>query len=339
MRAARAPSRRTNMTSLSARSAATHVTLAGMTLGSLLFGGASPTRAECLGLSLPPPQQLNICRKLIEDLTVPPVFSLDPTCNVSGLECLLLPECCVPGACLGLPECVVTKQVVQTAGYIAHAGDVYCGTQDISPEQLVSDLANDRLPDLTTLATGGVNSVLYKFAGAYVDSLECKASGIGSFRTVAESIMMLDGFPNKFTTADVDSVRILPHRESGVLDLPKDGYDAITLGSLVIVRDELYDALVNSSWDWPTVVVGEINQVNDDAMFTLIHELVHVRQYRELGREKFMNSYLRDAVVNGYANADFEQEAYSVSDKPDSWCEGAVQAARDANKIPSSRRR
>jgi hypothetical protein len=305
------------------------LSLAGLTIALLSLGASSAAHAECLGIPLPEPQQLNICRELVEDLVVPPVVSLEPNCDL-GLFCALTPHCCIPGACLAFPECVVTKEVVKAAGYVAHAGDVYCGLQDISPEQLVSDLVDDRIPDPTTIATGGVNSVLYTVAGAYVDTLECKASALGSFKNIAKTIMTLPGFPGSFADIDLDNVRILPKRESGVLNLPKDGYDAITLGSLVILQDELYDALVGTDWFWPAVVL-EWTDVMDRSMFTMIHELVHVRQYRELGREQFMNVYLRDAVLNGYANADFEEEAYSVSGRQDSWCEGAVQQARQEN--------
>jgi hypothetical protein len=292
------------------------------------------THAECLGIPLPEPQELNICRTLIEDLVVPPVISSQLTCDVSGFECIFLPECCIPAACLGLPECVTTQQIVQAASYVAHAGDLYCGTQDITPENLVTDIENNRIPDLTSLSTGGTNSVLYAAAGAYIDTLECQASALGGFKSVATVLMMQPDFPQKFTQVDIDNVRILPQRQSGVLNLPKDGYDAITLGTLVFLRDELYDAIMNAEWSWPDVVLDPINSVNDTAMYTMIHELVHVRQYRELGRETFLNQYLPDALLNGYANADFEQEAYSVSGQDGSWCETTVAAARLANQIP-----
>jgi hypothetical protein len=305
----------------------------GAILGSLLFGMAPQAHAECLGIPLPEPKQLNICRTLIEDLVVPPVITAQLTCNVSGFECIFLPECCVPAACLALPECFTTEQVVQAASYIAHAGDLYCGTQDISPEQLVSDLANDRIPDVTSLSTGGLNSVLYESAGAYIDTLECQASELGGFKSVATVLMTQPDFPQKFTQVDIDNARILPQRQSGVLNLPKDGYDAITLGTLVFLRDELYDSLMNDEWGWPEVVLDPISSVKDEAMYTMIHELVHVRQYRELGRETFLNQYLPDAILNGYAQADFEEEAYSVSGHDDSWCETTVVAAREANRM------
>lgn len=49
-------------------------------------------------------------------------------------------------------------------------------------------------------------------------------------------------------------------------------------------------------------------------LLTMMHELVHVRQYRELGRENFLNSYLYEVLAQGYADAAFEAEAYDFSD-------------------------
>lgn len=271
---------------------------------------------------LPPPKDLNICRALVEDLVLPPVVTLQPQCNVNGIECVFLPHCCVPGACLGFPECVTTKQVVEAAKVIAHAGETYCGVQEITPEHFVTDVVNDRFPDQTTLSTGGANSLLYTVAGSYIDYLECSAQPLsGNVRDTVGRVMGLSSFPNLFTQADVDRARILPHRDSGVLGLPKDGYDAITLDSLVILQDNLYDALASGDVSYDRVARGEATPDESRAFYVIVHELVHVRQYRELGRETFANQYLRDALVNGYADVSFEQEAYSVSGHDDSWLE------------------
>jgi hypothetical protein len=299
-----------------------------------LLAAPAAVHAECLGLTPPKPQQLNICRALVEDLLVPPVVTLDPTCGISGIECLALPHCCVPGVCLGFPECVVTKEVIKAAGYVAHAGDVYCGVQDIEPDQLISDLVNDRIPDPTTLASGGTNSVLYTIAGAYVDGLECSAKRLpDSFGGLAQVVMSWPGFDGKYADIDID-VDILPHRDSGVLDLPREGYDAITLGTLIFVQDDIYDTLFNVRWSYGELIGRHPVPMNDRAFFTIIHELVHARQYRELGREEFLNHYLRDALVNGYASVEFEEEAYSVSGHGDSWCEQSVAGFRMAAGNP-----
>jgi hypothetical protein len=279
--------------------------------------------AECLGLEIPAPKDLNVCRQLVEDLVVPPVVSFKPNCNISGFECLALPHCCLPGACLAFPECVVTDKVIEAAGYIAHAGDVYCGVQEISAEHLVDDIVNNRLPDPVQLATGGADSVLYTHAGAYLDTLECGASELPpNFADAIRIVMGLSGFNGAFTDADLSRVRILPKRDSGVLNLPKDGYNAITLDSLVFLQDELYDAIMNWQSDtWIDLLAGRLKHEDPQgkALETMTHELVHVRQYRELGREAFLNNYFVDAAANGYEQDAFEQEAYAVAGRDWSW--------------------
>ncbi len=279
-------------------------------------------QVECNTPLIPPPKDLNVCRTLVEDLILPPVVTAQPSCTVSGLECAFLPHCCVPGVCLTFPECVTTKQVAEGAKILAHAGEVYCGPQEITPEHFMEDVENDRFPDPVTLSTGGLNSVLYTVAGSYVDMLECKGQPLSdTVRAAAAAVMSLPGFSGLFGDSELDRAHILPKRDSGVLNLPRDGYNAITLDSLIILQDNLYDALASGKVSFDRVMQGRATWDETEAFFTIMHELVHVRQYRELGREQFLNGYLRDALVNGYAGVAFELEAYTVSGHCESWLE------------------
>jgi hypothetical protein len=186
----------------------------------------------------------------------------------------------------------------------------------------VDDLKNNRFPDLVTLSTGGVNSVLYTVAGSYIDGLECKAQPLSdTVKAAAHAVMALEGFPGLFGDSELDRAHILPQRASGVLGLPKEGYGAITLDSLILLQDYQYDALASGDISFDRVVQGRATSAEVDAFYTIMHELVHVRQYRELGREQFLNTYLPDAVVNGYAGVGLEDEAYSMSGHCGSWLE------------------
>jgi hypothetical protein len=275
---------------------------------------AENARAECRGLTVPPPEDLNVCRSLVEDLVIPPVIRLEPTCNIEGAECLLLPHCCVPGACLGFPECVITEQIIEKAEQVFHAGDTYCDVDEVSGHQLLVDFIDKRIADPATLATGGASSVIVKHAGAELDEIACKhAIGLEGFKEIVHGFMALSDFPgDAFSDVDVEAASVVSKRDSG-LPIPVDGYAAITLGSLIVVEDYIYDTLVNVSWNWP----GSVKTWDDKHMFvllTMMHELVHVRQYRELGRENFLNSYLHEVLAEGYADAAFEAEAYDFSD-------------------------
>jgi hypothetical protein len=56
----------------------------------------------------------------------------------------------------------------------------------------------------------------------------------------------------------------------------------------------------------------------------LAHEFVHVTQYERLGREGFLQEYIRQIAAHGYPNAPFEQEAEAK----------AITACRDAGVRP-----
>ena len=56
----------------------------------------------------------------------------------------------------------------------------------------------------------------------------------------------------------------------------------------------------------------------------LAHEFVHVAQYERLGREAFLEEYIRQIAEHGYQNAPFELEAEAK----------AIKACRDAKIAP-----
>jgi hypothetical protein len=284
-----------------AKGAITMVGIAGM-----ITSLSSPARAECLGLGLPPPADLNICRQLVEDLLIPPVVRFEPYCKVSGFGCFTRPHCCVPGACLLSPSCVAMQQIEEVAGYVVHAGDLYCGVQELAPEQVLSDLIADRFPDPGPLSEGGF---LVDVAAAYVDGLECRASALSPALFAALNVIMATpGFPDAFTNLDLERARIIPRRDSGVLHLPPSGESGITLGSLIFLTDELFDTLY--SWEGDIACMSYDEQY---ALSTLAHEVTHVRQYRELGREKFIDQYLVQSLKGTQGNA-FEVEAEALED-------------------------
>lgn len=68
------------------------------------------------------------------------------------------------------------------------------------------------------------------------------------------------------------------------------GISAITFGKFIIYFDEIREDVV-------------------------VHELVHVKQYRELGVFKFLYRYLKEIYNHGYRWNIFELEAYNIQDK------------------------
>jgi hypothetical protein len=278
-----------------------------------MFGAKA--EAACLGLTFPPPESLNICKTLLTDLVVPPVKS----CGHCGWW---TPECCLPGSCLAFPECTI----ITAAGYIKSAGDLYCNTQDINRATFISDVRNSlyRANGSVTLASGGTSSPLFMIGGYYVDVLECAASTLSTnLQDVVKQIATLPNAPSDiYQSVDVSGVRILNRSYSGASEFLRDGYAGITLGTLVILSDDRFNLLKNWSYTWSDLAWGRVPDQAKAALYVLVHELVHVRQYREAGgREAFLNTYLEQALLYGYSSAPFEERAYAIGD----WAQSAAQ--------------
>lgn len=266
------------------------------------FGASTPANAACLGLELPSPQTTNICRVLLEDTIVPPVYDC-------GHCAWYAPECCIPGSCLVFPHCLILEQ----AGYVIHAGDLSCSLESISSTDVFRDLS-DQLIDPGSLVTGGTSSYLYLVGGAQIDKLECAGSELEpELAAVLSELIDLPAMDQAFEAIDIDRVTIVERSVTGGSIFLRPNFSAITLGTLVILQDGLNATLAGWSVDWHDVVWGNTDSVHLQALRTMTHELVHVRQYREVGREAFLNEYLADALVSGYAEIGYEEEAYQLT--------------------------
>jgi hypothetical protein len=289
----------------------------GLAASLALIGIAQPVLSACLDLALPTPKTTNVCERLTEELFIPPVFREERRCQISGFQCFFLPHCCVPGACLTAPSCYVTERVLEAVGYWLHAGDLYCDLREIDPEEMISKLKEGLYPDIADLVTGGLSSIFYQAASAHIDIMECSADGLNNtLKDVIWELMRNSPFPehDSFFSVDLDRVNIINRSFSyGSLYL-REGYDGITLDSLVILKDELYTTL--ASWDkpWDAVKFGRLNSLEELALTTMIHELVHVRQYRNMTREKFINTYLVEYLRTGYEDIPMEREADAVEE-------------------------
>jgi hypothetical protein len=83
--------------------------------------------------------------------------------------------------------------------------------------------------------------------------------------------------------------------------------------------------LLNANTGGLTAVYGVIVRLDcANNLRLLAHEFVHVAQYERLGREGFLEEYIRQIAEHGYQNAPFELEADTKADK----------ACRDAKIAP-----
>ena len=80
----------------------------------------------------------------------------------------------------------------------------------------------------------------------------------------------------------------------------------------MIIRPDRYAALMGAHgfYTLDDLVQQRVPWVFLRAIDTLIHELVHVRQYREQGERDFLTIYLQQMALQGYDHAPLEDEAY-----------------------------
>ncbi len=109
-----------------------------------------------------------------------------------------------------------------------------------------------------------------------------------------------------FHPIDIDRVRIVSETHPTAKLYLKEGYNGITLDNLVILKDDMYIILRN----WNKIPSDSLNEKEILAVQLIIHELVHVRQYRNMGKEVFINRYLAEDLIKGYPNIEMERQAY-----------------------------
>jgi hypothetical protein len=120
---------------------------------------------------------------------------------------------------------------------------------------------------------------------------------------------------NKFRSIDISNARIISGNNPLVGKYLISDFAAITLGDLIVIRDDYFQVLMDSR-NYATAVQlhgGTANCEFRNAVGLLAHELVHVRQYADIGFDAFLNYYLLQAPF-GYASIAYETEAYGYSD-------------------------
>lgn len=284
-------------------------------------GGSCNPAGRCL-----PPNNfqdktgINVCETLLNDLQIPEVSHSVFSCNdYSFLECAGLAAighyCCVPVACLVDPVCTFESVVVDVAGFTMHAGDLYCSLR--SPEEYLQKILNGSISDLEQFATmwttGGL-SVLFDFDVAVMGALGRQVPD--NARTIVRNMTqpVYDGGATGFSYADLDGIKIVSSASpTAGTYLPGDRL-AITLGPVIVLKSKFYDALfsgTNSQRTYAQLLTDpSVCEAYIGAIDILTHELVHVKQYRELGRYNFTTQYLASALAKGYGGVGFEHEAF-----------------------------
>jgi hypothetical protein len=191
----------------------------------------------------------------------------------------------------------------------------------------IKDGIHDGLVDIGADVAGGFSGAIGVLGAAYVDALQDEAIGMPpAFADIIREFMNLEDFPGAFAEEDLQRVRILPASHPGAEQFVTKGHSGVTLDSLVIVTDARYEPIMNWDRSWAEVLDGEISSAERKALFLMLHELVHVRQFREMGRQAFLDEYLPAVVRDGDHGARLEEEAYRMAPRKGSWAREVLDA-------------
>lgn len=278
---------------------------------------AEASAQDCAETFVPPPSNLNVCERLVEALTVEKLVPREVEQCRSGFECIAMPQCCVPGICNAIPECVVTRIVEELVTTVYHAGDVYCDFREIDARDMMTTFLEERFvdPNTGTVAAPvaiGVEKLTQIFRYGE-QAMGCRADPLPTpiRQLVNELVANTPGYG--WSSADASAIRILPRGGFPSSVLLREGYDAITLGNTVVFRPDLHGALKGDLGFYTARQLREevVPPLFRQAIDTLVHELVHVRQYRERGERDFLTLYLQQMAFQGYEDAPLEDEAFA----------------------------
>jgi len=301
--------------------------LLGLGLAASLLVAPGPVQAwdpldplACNGAFFAPPADHNICRWALKNLTIGDVGNY---LNV-GCEPLLAPSCivcCAIGyeacAIAGQFQCIVPEFVTQFKSYVLHYDELTCSLDLNDAGEIFEDVVSDNLELAATGGIGALNQAFYATAGAYLDAVEC-AHGKPipqALKNVMIALRDASGFSKEqtFFDDDLDTIRIVSE-DDVFFSLSKRG---LTLGHLVILRDTsdepLHPIALNWSYNLAYVQAGNLCPAERTALRVIMHEAVHVRQYRNIGQASFVDRWLADVLRNGYRGSASESEAFTFS--------------------------
>lgn len=264
-----------------------------------------------LGMSKDSEAQANICWELLEPIWIPPTPQDAAECIEANLAICAAGalHCCTP-TCRLHPDCVLGGTFV--AG---HWQDVVC--EFLEPDEAWEQFLRSQLRPVDDSIP-----IIREAATAHIRALELQARALPpGLVSLIDGIMASSeaaGLP-KFEPRHTRRVRVLSDRvDTAELYLPiGDGIirRAIALDRLVILRSEIFDQLFNNPA--PSLSVLRIrcgvSRQYREALRTMLHELIHVRQWDVLGRDVFLNNYLIEVVLRGYGSDEFEREANALT--------------------------
>jgi hypothetical protein len=258
--------------------------------------------------------QVDVCRDVIEKLFVPPTFKEVFSCPMDA-RCFFLPHCCVPVLCATDPVCRMSELVVDVAGHWVENHKLVCEPEWKDPGTELKKWLQGQIPNLEDVLLPGARQVV---AGE-IQLMRTQGQRIPDpVKAVIRELLQSywSGGTAKFDQQDIDNVRIISSSNALAAPYLQSGFDAITLTDVIIVDKATFPTLTAA---FPTLATLRGDQTGRAAQISaallLVHELVHAKQYRELGFSVFLDQYLFEALQHGYSSISFEQLAYDFGEK------------------------
>jgi hypothetical protein len=253
---------------------------------------------------------VDVCGWAFDRVLVPATYRDVLLCDDSWKMCAFVDaQCCVPGVCQLLPHCVITETAINVAAHYEDKWVFKC--ERISAEDAWQRWLRHQIPSVDSLAL----PYLLEVAKRDVDWMRLAAKPLPT-HVVKQVNGMLKPFmragTSKVTPNEITNVKIISETNANAgLYLP-DGAEGVTLYDVVVLRSDHYKDLMNAtnSFSAADIRAGTVSEKYVDSLMTIIHEMVHVRQYAELGFHSFVTNYLLEAAVKGYGSNSFEKEAW-----------------------------
>jgi hypothetical protein len=274
----------------------------------------------------------NICETLLEDLVISTPITRDiPKCFATTdftnpLACIFGVlsghiDCCFSeGACLGDPACFAIDTVTDVVTTVYDKGTIYCAPR--SPKEYLEKVLNgsiSNLEDWTSFyLTGGLSELLDFDVAVLSNAGSVAPDHVRSLIRDLTAPMYNGGVGNGIANyADMDNVRLISSDFPTAEPYLVGPRLAITMGPVIIMKPEIINPLfdaANNGVDYTKFLTDpSVDPAYIAAVDTFIHELVHVRQYADLGRVNFYTQYLGNIIAKDAdpTNSSFEQEAYT----------------------------
>ncbi|HEX2882830.1 MAG TPA: hypothetical protein VHO25_25095, partial [Polyangiaceae bacterium] len=241
------------------------------------------------------------CWKMLEEYWGPPqVENVKKCMSFSAVECLVVPHCCNPLTCLGFSDCYFFEETV------VNDGSLICDLTDAEAFQQWLD--------------GVIYNTVPNVLEPFIDLMRADARPLPeAWRTLVkqlrDSSVMPAGasFPSD---AQIDGVSILGIDDA---EAPLGWFisaanpNGVTFGDLVVLDDSDVDYILeHSPPDLNAALCGTLDAQSVRRIVSLLmHELTHVGQYYEMGRDAFYAAWTFNSTFNSNP---LEAEATDVED-------------------------